>query len=231
MVQPEAATEPSSARWLDTAAAWGGAVAVILLSIAGILYSPSGVGANPTLAGSALVSTYARNIGAAPAAAVAYLLAAIAMLAFAGALFDHLGRGQRTQWPAVLASAGAIASALELVEYARITLASVVVVDSGDAVTASVLTTLGWESARVTVVGSVAMMAGAGVAGLRGALPRWLTVLALVGAAGVLAATVGTALPDTVLGAAPAGLLALASLLWTFPAAIVLARRDQRARR
>lgn len=196
----------------------------------GSLYEPSRAGANPTMTGSALVPAFAQNIDAAPAAAVAYLGAAIAMLAFAGALFDHLRRGQTTHWPAVMAAGGAIAIAIEFVEYARIALAAVVVVDFGDAATASVVTTLGWEAARVVTAGSVAMMLGAGVAGIRGALPRWIAVLALVGAAGVLGASVATALPQVAIGDAPAGLLALVSLIWTFPAAVVMARRGQRAR-
>lgn len=230
VVDDQATSRAPARRWLDAVAAASGALAVILLVVAGSLYTPSGAGANPTLSGRALVSTFARDIDAAPAAAVAYLLAAIAMLAFAGALFDHLRRGQATHWPAVLAAGGAIATAIELTEYARITLASVVVVDNGDAVTAGVMTTLSWEAARVLAVGSVAMMAGAGVAGMRGALPRWLTVLSLLGAGVVLAASVATALPDSVVGAAPAGLLALLGLLWTFPAAVVMARGSREGR-
>ena len=230
VVADEQSSRALAVRWLDTWAASAGALAVLFFVVAGTIYDPSSAGASPRVTGTALVSTFARGINAAPAAAVAYLLAAIAMLAFAGALFDHLRRGQVTHWPAVLATGGAIATAIELTEYARTTLASVVVVDNGDAVTAGVLTTLGWESARVLSIGAVAMMAGAGVAGLRGALPRWLTVLSLLGAGGVVVASLATALPDTVVGAAPAGLLAVVSLLWTFPAAFVMARRPQNRR-
>jgi len=225
--QDQSSPQAQAVRWLDTVAAWCGPLAVILVVVAGTLYAPSAAGASPTMTGTALVSAFAQNISAAPASAVAYLLAATSMLAFAGALFDHLRRGQMTHWPAFLAAGGAVATAIELTEYARITLASVVAVNNGDAVTAGVVTTLSWEAARLFAAGAVAMMAGAGVAGLRGALPRWLTVLSLLGAGGVLAASVAAAVPDTVVAAAPAGLLALLGLLWTFPAAVVMTRRNR----
>lgn len=148
----------SGAQRLDVVAAASGPVALILTLTGITLYDAGTASADPSVRGAALLEAFAANIEAAPAACVAYLLAALAMLIFSGSLWDHLRAGQPAQWPAILAAGGAIALSMEMVDYGRDTLSAIVAVHHGDVVTAGVLMSTTWESARVSAVGSVAMM-------------------------------------------------------------------------
>lgn len=221
----------SGVRRLDVVAPVSGPVALVLVVTGITLYDAGTASTDPTVRGAALLDAFAANIEAAPAACVAYLLAALAMLIFSGSLWDHLRAGQPAQWPAILAVGGAIALAVEMVDYGRDTLSAIVAVNHGDVVTASVLMSTTWESARVSVVGSVAMMTGAAVSGWRGTLPRWFALLSFAGAVVAVAALVATALPVGFLEASPAGFLATMSLLWTFPAGLTMAARAAHAGR
>ena len=216
---------------LDVVAPVAGPVALVLFLTGITVYDAGTASGTPSARGTALLQAFAVNIEAAPAAGVVYLLAALAMLIFSGALWDHLGGGRSAQWPAALAVGGAIVLAVEMVDYARDTLSAIVAVDHGDAVTVSVLMTTKWESARVSVVGTVAMMAGAGVSGWRGALPRWFALLSFAGAVVAVCALVATALPVGFLEGSPAGFLAAMSLLWVFPAGLIMSARAARLRR
>lgn len=231
MTETRHSSGTGGARRLDVVAPVAGPIALVLF-LAGItVYDAGTANANPTARGTALLQAFAANIEAAPAACVAYLLAALAMVIFSGALWDGLRAGQPAQWPAVLAVGGAIVLAVEMVEYARNTLSAIVAVDHGDVVTVSVLMTTTWESARVSVVGTAAMMTGAAVSGRRGALPRWFALLSLAGAVVAVCALVATALPVGFLEGSPAGFLATMSLLWVFPAGLIMSARAARLRR
>ncbi len=210
-------------RWLDVVVPLGGPLALVAMVAGGTLYEPTVVGANPTQSGETLLLLYAEGVGNAPLSAGLHLLAALGLLLFGGALWDRLRRDQDAQWPAALAAGGAVVAALLMVRWADDALTALVAVEAGDTVTAKLLVASGWESARLLIPGSAAMMLGAAVAGLRGALPRWFSWLSAAGGLGALGTMVATALPTPYLDVAPAGLVALLSLAWTIPAGAVLA--------
>ena len=220
---PRTSTARPARSGADVVVPLSGPLALVSMITAGALYAPSAVGANPTQAGGTLLGRFAEGVDRAPSSAGLYLVAAFALLVFAAVLWDRLRPDGHSQWPAALAAAGALTAALWLLDFARDTLAAIVAVEARDEVTVSVLISSGWESARLVMPAAAAMMLGAAVAGLRGALPRWFAWLSLVGAIGALGTMVMTVLPTSVMAGAPAGMLAMLSLAWTVPAGAVLA--------
>lgn len=208
-----------------------GPVALVSAVAAASLYDPSGEGASPAQSDAALLRAFGTTLERAAPSAALFLIAALAFLVFAGSLWDTLNLPERPQWPAAVAGAGSVGAALMMIDTARDHLAAIVAVDAADASTVRFLLTTGWESARVVVVASSAMMLGAAVAGLRGALPRWFAVLSLVGTGGGLATIVATGLPSRFFEVVPAGGLAALSLGWTLPAGLVLVRQAAAVRR
>ncbi|WP_298454927.1 hypothetical protein [uncultured Cellulomonas sp.] len=200
-----------------------GLLALVAMVVGGELYAPTSVGANPAQPGERLLGHLAVDVERAGPSAALDLLAALGMLVFAAVLWDRLRAAQGPQWPAALAGGGAVAAALFMVDLARTNLAAGVAVDAGDAATAGVLITSGWEAARLVLPATAAMMLGTAVAGARGAVPRWFAWLSGAGGLGAVAAMVVLALPAGLAPSIPAGLLAMLGLGWTLPAGAVLA--------
>jgi hypothetical protein len=157
---------------LERAAALAGAASVVV-AYAGIsMADMGGQGIDPTMTPEAMVRGLQDHVGALRAGASLVSLGAVLAVLFAGPLWRRLrpasdwvarhrrrrGRAVRRQWLSVAADGIGLATAADL----------------SDGVTAQVLLTTGWESARIAAVPSLVMVTAVVIAGLGyGLFPSW----------------------------------------------------------
>ena len=119
--------------------------------------------------------------------------------------------------------AGGVLVAGLIVDAARDAIALATAVELGDGVTAQVLTTTGWDTARVAAVPLLAMVAAAVVAGIGSEIfPRWFRWFS---------AAVLVPLATALTPVGPAGLLGMLGMVWVLVASLMFAADAGRADR
>ena len=198
---------------VDRLAALAGAGSTVAVVAGSSIADTGGKGVDPTMGPDGILRVIRDLVGELQLGASIMCLAAVLLLVFLGPLWRRLRTASEPA--AVVAVAGGVLAAGLFVDYARDTIALATAAELGDGVTAQVLTTAGWETARILAVPFLAMVAAAVVAGIGSdAFPaefRWFSVAMLVPL--VLAfSPVG-----------PAGLLGLLGTVWVLVASLVLA--------
>ncbi len=157
---------------LDRVVALAGAASIVAAYAGLSLGDMGGKGVDPTMAAETIVRALQDHAGALRAGASLLSLGAVLAVVFAGALWRRLSAA--SEWVAVIAVAGAVLTAAQWLAFAGDGIGMATAADLGDGVTARVLMTAGWESARTAAVPSLAMVTATVVAGLRyGLFPRW----------------------------------------------------------
>ncbi len=131
-----------------------------------------GKGIDPTMAPDAMVRALQEHVGALRAASSLVSVGAVLAVVFAGPLWRRLRAA--ADWVAVIGVAGAVLTAAQWLSAAADGIAPATAADLGDGVTAQVLMTSGWESARVAAVPSLVMVTAVVLAGFGyGFFSRW----------------------------------------------------------
>lgn len=194
-------------------AALSGAASTVAVVAGSSIVDTGGVGVNPSMGPDGVLRATRDLVGGLQLGASVLCLVAVLLLAFLGPLWRRLRAGSEPA--AVVAVAGGVLGAGLFVDYARDSIALATAAELGDGVTAQVLTTTGWETARIAAVPFLAMVSAAVVAGLGSdVFPgwfRWFSAVMLVPLVLALA-PVG-----------PAGLLGLLGTVWVLVASLLLA--------
>ncbi|MFD2090726.1 hypothetical protein [Blastococcus deserti] len=157
---------------LERVAALAGAASIVVAYAGVSLGDLGGKGIDPTMAPEAIVRGIQEHAGALRAGAALISLGAVLAAVFAGPLWRRL-RGA-SDWVAVIGAAGAVLAAAQWLSFAADGIGLATAADLDDGVTAQVLLTTGWESARIAAVPSLVMVTAAVIAGFGyGLFPRW----------------------------------------------------------
>lgn len=182
---------------LERAAALAGAASVVVTSVGASLADVGGKGIDPTMAPEAMVRGLQEHAGAMRAGTSLVSVGAVLAAVFAGPLWHRLSAA--SPWVAVIGASGAVLTAALYLSEAADGIGLSTAADFDDGVTAQVLVTTGWESARILAVPSLIMVTATVLAGFGyGIFPRWfrwfsaamlvplVIALAPVGPAGLL---------------------------------------------
>jgi hypothetical protein len=194
-------------------AALCGAGAVVTAVAGSSIGDTGGKGIDPTMGPESILRGVEPLVGQLQVSASLMLVAAVLMLVFLGPLWRRLRIA--AEWVAVVGVSGGVVAATLLTGYAYDALAMATAAELGDGTTAQVLTTSGWETARVLAVPFLAMVAAAMAAGFTpGVLPLWFRWFS-----GAMLVPLLVALTPV----GPAGLLGLSGMLWVLVASLLLA--------
>jgi hypothetical protein len=200
-------------RTAERIAALAGAVSVVVAVAASSIGDTGGKGIDPTMGPDAILRGVQPLVGELKASGALMSVAAVLLLVFLGPLWRKLRTS--AEWVGVVGVSGGVVAAGLLTAYAYDALAMATAAELGDGTTAQVLTTSGWETARVLAVPFIVMVAAAVVAGSTpGVLPRWFRWFSAV----MLVPLVAALSP-----VGPAGLLGLSGMLWVLVASLLLA--------
>jgi hypothetical protein len=164
-------------------ASLAGAASVIVAYAGVSVGDVGGNGINPTMAPDVIAVELQEHSGALRAGAALLSVGAVLAVLFAGPLWLRLRAA--SDWVAVIGLAGAVLTAAQWLSFAADGIGLATAADLGNGVTAQVLVTTGWESARIAAVPSLVMVTAAVIAGFGyGLCP--LVALTPVGPAGLL---------------------------------------------
>ncbi|WP_448613889.1 hypothetical protein [Modestobacter sp. URMC 112] len=182
--------------------ALAGAASVVVAFVGISFADVGGKGLDPTMTPETLAGGLHEHVDALTTGASLLSLAAVLAVLFAGPLWWRLRAA--AGWVAAMGVAGAVLAGTLWIDLAAESIALATAADLGDGVTARVLLTAGWESARIGAVPSLVMVTAAVVAGFGyGVFAGWfrwfsalmlvplVVALAPVGPAGLLGFTSG----------------------------------------
>jgi hypothetical protein len=198
---------------LERVAALAGTASFVATFVGAPLGDMGGKGIDPTMGPDAIVRAVRPLVGELQVGASLLGLAAVLLVVFLGPLWRRLRMA--SEWIAVVGVGGGVLAATLYLTAARDLIAMATAAELGEGLTAQVLTTSGWDAARLLAVPFLTMVVAAVMAGLtHGVFPtwfRWFSTAMLVLLVAALA-PVG-----------PAGLLGILGTLWVLVASLVLA--------
>jgi hypothetical protein len=204
-------------RIAERIAALAGATSVVVTVAGASIGDTGGKGIDPTMGPEGILRGVEPLVGQLQISASLFSVAAVFLLVFLGPLWRRLRTS--AEWVAVVGVSGGVVAASLITGYVHAALAMATAADLGDGTTAQVLTTSGWETARVLAVPFLVMVAAAVVAGSTpGVLPPWFRWFSVV----MLAPLVVALTP-----VGPAGVLGLSGMLCVFVASLMLAVEAQ----
>jgi len=198
---------------IDRMASLAGLASVLALVAGGSASDMGGNGLSPTMAPDLLVSELQDHAGELEVGASLLALSSVLFLVFLGPVWTRL-RTASTALAVVGVAAGAVVAAQGLA-VARESIALGTAATMGDGVTAQVLLTSGWDTARLIAAPYLPLIAVTALAGfVHGAVSRWFAWFSA-------AMVVLVCLSFSPVG--PAGVLGLTGTVWVVVASLYLA--------
>jgi hypothetical protein len=198
---------------VDRVASLAGVASVLALVAGGSAADMGGNGLSPTMSPELLADGLRDRAGELEASASLLALSSVLFLLFLGPVWTRL-RPASTALAVIGVSAGAVVAAQGLT-FARESIALATAATMGDGVTAQVLLTSGWDTARLIAAPYLPLVAVTALAGFTsGALPRWFTWFSA-------AMVVLVCLSFSPVG--PAGVLGLTGTVWVVVASLYFA--------